>query len=642
MGECGLSDKVVDENQVLKTILEGTAAHTGKSFFKALVKNLAKALHTKGAWVTEYLEDKERLRAIAFWLEEDYVEDYEFDIAGTPCERVIRDKQLYHIPENILELFPDDPDLEPFEAVSYLGAPLLDLDGKVLGHIAVQDTRPMPDEPQAEALFRIFADRAASELRRLKAEKDLREREEKLTRLFHSALDAIIEVDGNLNVTQVNQAACKIFHCKDGDLVNRQFTRYLSPESGRKLANLMKGLKSRPEGMRYLWIPGGLKAVCEDGKEFQAEATLSCYEQVGINYYSLVLRNVTERLEAEKRIVTLTAETEYLREEIKKYHNYDEIIGNSDKLLRVLEEADQVAGTDAMVLISGETGTGKELVARAIHTRSHRKNKSLIKVNCAAIPENLIESEFFGHKKGAFTGATEERKGRFELAEGGTIFLDEIGELPLDLQPKLLRVLQEGEFEPVGSSETRKVDVRVIAATNRDLMKMVRKGTFREDLYYRLHVFPIEIPPLRERGNDIILLAQSFIKKHSQRSGTNMKPLTPKDIQLLLSYDWPGNVRELQNVIERAVITSKDGRLNLDRSLQVTTGMRVPESSHSVSDRVRTARELNELERQNMIRALEASDWKISGEGGAAQLIGIPPTTFSSRMKSLKIRRPKT
>jgi len=641
MGESNhTSQKSLDEYQVLKTILEGTAAHTGKQFFEALVKNLAGALQTKGAWVTEYLEDRKRLRALAFWMDDHFVDDYEYDISGTPCEAVVTEKQLFHVQEKVIELFPDDPDLEPFDAVSYMGAPLIDLDGKILGHLAVQDTRPLPDEPRNMALFKIFADRAASELRRLKAEKDVREREEKLGRLFDSAMDAIVEIDGNLNITQVNPAAGKILNCTAGDLVNTQFTRYLVPDSGRKLNNLMNGLRKRPAGQRYIWIPGGLKVVCNDNEEFQAEATLSCYEQEGKTYFTLVLRNVSERLEAEKRIDTLTAETEYLQQEIREYHNYDEIVGRSTKLMQVLEEVDQVAGTGATVLISGETGTGKELVARAIHVRSKRKTKPLIKVNCAAIPENLIESEFFGHRKGAFTGATDERKGRFKLADGGTIFLDEIGELPLDLQPKLLRVLQEGEFEPVGSSETKYVDVRVIAATNRDLKKMVNEGTFREDLYYRLHVFPIEIPPLREREDDVVLLAETFIEKYAQQSGKNMKALSQSDIQQLKSYDWPGNVRELQNVIERAVITSKDGKLNLDRSLRVTAGMRTKTPGDGTKGRVQTAREMEELERRNMIKALEASGWKVSGDDGAAKLIGIPPSTFSSRMKALDIKRP--
>ena len=628
------------EYRALLTILEGTARHLGEDFFRALVKNLAKSLNTKGAWVTEYLPDQRRLRSLAFWMEDHFIEGYEYETQGTPCEEVVRGDQLFHVPDNIIELFPDDPDLEPFDAVSYLGAPLLDLDGSVLGHLAVQDTGPMPEEPRSVALFKIFADRAASELRRLRAEKELREREEQLSRLFESAMDAVIEIDPQLIITQLNPAAAELFAEGDRDNMNGQsFEKYLVPESARKLENLLKGLRKRPEGERFLWVPGGFMAANRSGETFQSEATLSCYEHNRNTYFNLILRNVTERIEAEKRIDLLSAEREYLREEISQLHNFDEIIGKSKEIQGVLKAVSKVAGTDASVLITGETGTGKELVARAIHDRSKRRNKPLVKVNCAAIPESLIESEFFGHEKGAFTGATEQRIGRFALANGGTMFLDEVGELPPGLQPKLLRILQEGEFEPVGSSNTQKVDVRVIAATNRNLKKMTNEGTFREDLYYRLNVFPIHIPPLRERGDDILLLADFFIKKYSHHTERPLLPQSRSDTYRLKSYDWPGNIRELQNIIERAVITSSDGRLSLTSLLPESSDLETTDSPLRTPQQVMNGEELRELERRNMIRALEKSGWKVSGDDGAARLLGIPPTTFSSRMKTLNIHR---
>jgi transcriptional regulator with GAF, ATPase, and Fis domain len=334
-------------------------------------------------------------------------------------------------------------------------------------------------------------------------------------------------------------------------------------------------------------------------------------------------------------------EAEYLREEIKSLFGADEIIGESEAWLRVLSDVNQVAGTDATALILGETGTGKELIARAIHYASQRRQKALIKVNCAAIPAPLIESELFGHETGAFTGATKKRDGRFALAHGGTIFLDEIGELPIELQVKLLRVLQEGEFEPVGSSQTRRVDVRVLAATNRDLEQAIHEGKFREDLYYRLNVFPIRLPPLRERRADIGILAASFAQKFANNMGRSIEPLSRDCIRRLEVYRWPGNVRELQNIIERAVITSRDGWLNLDRAL--------PESVRSIAvaltgrdesaQRVRTAKELEAIERNNIIAALDASEWKVAGQNGAAQLLGMKPTTLNSRMKALGIER---
>jgi formate hydrogenlyase transcriptional activator len=313
----------------------------------------------------------------------------------------------------------------------------------------------------------------------------------------------------------------------------------------------------------------------------------------------------------------------------------------------VLFDVEQVAKGNTTVLITGETGTGKELIARAIHQHSPRADKPLIRVNCAAIPATLQESEFFGHEQGAFTGATRRRDGRFKLADGGTLFMDEVGELPLDLQAKLLRVLQEGEFEPVGSSKTIHVDIRVVAATNRNLEQMVKDGTFRNDLLYRLNVFPIHVPPLRERYEDIVLLAEAFAQNLARRSGRRVARLIEADKVKLKRYDWPGNIRELQNVIERAFITSKDGQtLNLERALPEdiahATAARAWSAAPTMSqNRIRTDTEMRQLERENLVRALTQTNWKISGAGGAAERLGLNPNTLSSRMKSLGIERPR-
>jgi transcriptional regulator with GAF, ATPase, and Fis domain len=308
----------------------------------------------------------------------------------------------------------------------------------------------------------------------------------------------------------------------------------------------------------------------------------------------------------------------------------------------VLRDIQQVADTEATVLILGETGTGKEVMARAIHTNSLRRDHPFIKVNCAAIPATLIESEFFGHEQGAFTGATKKREGRFSLADGGTIFLDEIGELPFDLQGKLLRVLQEGEFEPVGSSRTQHVNVRVLAATNRDLQKEVQEGKFREDLYYRLNVFPIHLPPLRERGEDVLLLANTFVQHFAQRMGRAVAPLSADALRRLTAYHWPGNVRELQNVMERAVITAKNGQLNLDRAIpDVEEKSTSPPEifQQQSSPCIRTTQELQDFERQNILLALKQTGWKVSGETGAAKLLGMNSSTLASRIKALGITR---
>lgn len=633
----------LDEDTALRTILEGTAKETGDRFFAALVQNLASALKTHGAWVTEYLEDRRRLRALAFWMDGQWIRDYEFDIAGTPCEKVIERVDLVHVPDNLIALFPNDSYLEPLDAVSYMGMPLTDVDGRILGHLAVVDRRPMPEEPRALAIFRIFGARAAAELRHLRAEAQVRQREEKLGRLVNSAMDAIIELDQHLNVTRMNPAAEKIFGCVGEEIAAQNFTRFLLPEAREKLAHLIIDLDTLPEGQRYLWISGGLKAVNTAGAEFPAEATLSRFDIEREPFYTLILRDVNRRLEAERKIRSLTDEAEYLRAEIKTLHNFDEIVGQSESLKEMLQDVAQVAVTNTTVLILGETGTGKELIARAIHSASRRSDKPLITLNCAAIPAGLMESEFFGHEKGAFTGATQKREGRFGLANRGTIFLDEIGELSLDLQAKLLRVLQEGEFEPVGGSQTQKVDVRVIAATNRNLKEAVSKGRFREDLYYRLNVFPIEVPPLRERGDDVVLLAAVFATRFAQRIGRAIEPLSEQWHRRLKAYAWPGNVRELQNVIERAVITARDTKLNLDRALpesakEIATESDSPETTPK---RVRTVKELEALARDNLLAALEAAAWQVAGESGAARLLGIRPTTLSSRMKTLGIERPR-
>ena len=333
----------------------------------------------------------------------------------------------------------------------------------------------------------------------------------------------------------------------------------------------------------------------------------------------------------------LEVQNSFLRQELQSTRTA-EFIGESECVRRIFADLEQVSQTDTTVLILGETGTGKELAARAVHMSSPRRARSLIKVNCAALPPSLIEAELFGHEKGAFTGATKARDGRFVLADGGTIFLDEIGEIPIEVQVKLLRVLQEGEIERVGSSRTQKVDVRVVAATNRDLLQAIQNGEFREDLYYRLAVFPLEMPPLRARDRDILLLASAFVDRHSKRIGKEIKRITDEQAARLLAYHWPGNVRELQNVIERAVITSMDGYLNLDRALPEVA----PQEPTSASDSpaVRTAEEMLQLERDNILRALQASSWRVSGDGGAAGMLGINPSTLTSRMKSLGISRP--
>ncbi len=332
----------------------------------------------------------------------------------------------------------------------------------------------------------------------------------------------------------------------------------------------------------------------------------------------------------------LELENEYLREEVTRTGAFGELIGQSPALETVTRQIDLVAKTDSSVLILGESGTGKELVAHELHRRSNRSNKPFIKVNCAAVPRELYESEFFGHAKGAFTGALRDRIGRFELADGGTLFLDEIGEIPLELQAKLLRVLQEGELERVGEERTRKINVRLIAATNRDLRAEAEAGRFRQDLYYRLSVFPIDLPPLRKRLEDIPLLAQHFLSISASKLARPKLILTLANVQQLQQYDWPGNVRELQHVIERAVITAEGTRMTINlQAINTASANKKTPTAEAV--RIMTDAELRQFEADNMRAALKFTNGKVSGSGGAAELLGIKPTTLISRMKAIGI-----
>ena len=360
--------------------------------------------------------------------------------------------------------------------------------------------------------------------------------------------------------------------------------------------------------------------------------------------------DITDRVEAEAALEKalsevqrlkdqLHAENIYLQEEIMVAHNFGEIIGRSESLQRALRQAEQVAPLDTTVLLLGETGTGKELLAHAIHSLHPRNQHPLVKVNCATLPAQLIESELFGHERGSFTGALARRVGRFEIANGGTIFLDEIGELPLDLQTKLLRVLQEGEFERVGSSNTIKVNVRVIAATNRDLEEAVRNGSFRSDLYYRLNIFPIRVPSLRERREDIPTLVKHFVNQVSMKLGKRIESIPQETMEALLDYDWPGNIRELRNVIERAAIVTQGSQLTLIDRLENQPALKeIAQSIASVTTETET---LDEHQKQLILRTMEKTYWRVEGPVGAAALLGVHPNTLRSRMKRLGITKPK-
>ncbi|MEZ5508022.1 MAG: sigma 54-interacting transcriptional regulator [Gammaproteobacteria bacterium] len=391
----------------------------------------------------------------------------------------------------------------------------------------------------------------------------------------------------------------------------------------------------------------------KDGSCFPVEYTSTPIEDQGRLVGAVVIfRDVSERREADRRLREALSQVEslkrklelenaYLQEEIRAEHNHREIVGRSEAILHIIRQIELVAPTDANVLVTGESGTGKELIARAIHESSQRSKRPLIRVNCAAIPRDLFESEFFGHVKGAFTGASHDRIGRFELADGGTLFLDEVGEIPLELQGKLLRVLQEKQFERVGDTKTRRVDVRVIAATNRDLKQDVAQHKFREDLYFRLNVFPLESAPLRQRIEDIPLLALHFIDRACRKLNKPVLPLSMADLNKLQQYNWPGNIRELENIIERAVILSGNSRLQIDLPTSSEPKARAKSHVITVGDEattpVLTDQERFQRDRENLIAALRQCNGKVAGKDGAASLLGVRPTTLYSRLQKYRI-----
>jgi len=504
--------------------------------------------------------------------------------------------------------------------------------------------------------MRIFAARARAEIERLRAEAAVREDEERLAGILGSAMDAIVTFDASGTIELFNGAAEKVFRCPAREAIGLPLDKFLTGRFRRAVDDSISATDSKQAGA-YIWAQGGLSANRADGEEFAVEATLSRAQVRGRALYTLILRDIEERRRAEQELRQLSLQNEYLREEIKAEHNFDKFLGRSRALAKVLDEVRLVADTDSSVLILGETGVGKELVARAIHSNSRRKQRPLIKVNCAALPIGLIESELFGHEKGAFTGASERRIGRFELANGGTIFLDEIGDVPPEVQVKLLRVLQEREFERLGGHATIRVDVRVIAATNRDLSKAIEQGAFRSDLYYRLSVFPLTVTPLRERREDIPLLVHYFVGRYATRIGRKISQVPDETMERLTSYAWPGNVRELENVIERAVILSPGPELEVAAEALAAAPKGAPKAANDRLDAHQPDREhdeapaavdppidcspltLEEIERRHIADILKRTGWKIDGPGGAARLLELNPSTLRSRLKKLGIRR---
>ena len=484
---------------------------------------------------------------------------------------------------------------------------------------------------EVDRLHRRVAELEASLTAHDELQRELERSDVRFRRLFDHSSDAIVVVDPeHAHVVDANPRACALFG------YSRQEIRHVPMMDLHPLDDMPKVEEfTRTVIAQGSGYTGGINCRARSGDIIAAEISASMTEHKGRQCAIVFIRDISDRRRLEK-------ENAYLVGEIRSELRFGSIVGRSAPLRQILQWIDMVAPTDASVLITGESGCGKELVASEIHQRSDRRERPLVRVNCASIPKELFESEFFGHVKGAFTGAVQDRTGRFQLAHRGTIFLDEIGEVPLELQSKLLRVLQEQQFERVGDSQTHKVDVRIVAATNRDLRAECDRGRFREDLYFRLNVFPIHVPPLRERKDDIGPLAEHCMAQSSQRMGIAQPQLTPAHIRTLESYDWPGNVRELQNVIDRTLILSRGGELRFDRVLggQHAAQLSTPQGRAEFLDSADLSLEdLKRLERDIIVRELEAASWKVYGSDGAAERLGLRPTTLASRMKKLGIAK---
>jgi formate hydrogenlyase transcriptional activator len=537
----------------------------------------------------------------------------------------------------------------------YAAAPLRTHDGLNLGTIWVLDQKPRELAPREEEMLhalaalamnqmelRLYAEkvvglesteRAISEKLRQASER-LAQSEERFRDFFEEAPIAYV-VGSGAGIIQANRTAARLFGVKPEEMAELHWRSLFpdTPEAQRRLREALKLVESHTDASgsslelrrkadgRPVWIEWWSKQEA-DGK-----------------YVRVMFLDITDRVLLEQDKARLEAQNAYLLDEIRTEQSFGDIIGQSSGLRKVTQQVELVAPTDATVLITGESGTGKELVARAIHERSARRERTLVKLNCSAVPDGLFESEFFGHVKGAFTGAVKDKPGRFELADGGTLFLDEIGEVPLAMQAKLLRVLQEQELERLGDTRTRKVNVRIIAASNRDLRKEVDGGRFRQDLFYRLSVFPIEVPPLRERREDIAPLVRHFVRQSARRMNRPEPQINKGALDQLVAYGWPGNVRELQNTVERAIILWREGQFTFD--LETVQFRRYageqPTLAANAAPLIRN--QLKQQEREALISALKRTNGKVSGPGGAAELLGMKPSTLASRISSLNINR---
>jgi PAS domain S-box-containing protein len=637
-----VASAVRDDLHALRAVVEGTAAGIGQEFFRSLVRHLAEAIDVHYAVVAEFLAPPQG-HILAVWERDRIGANVAFDFTTSPSAATLRDG-LAHFPTGVSQLFPQARYLVERRIDSYMAVPLVDGQGNIPGFLSVFDERPMPAEPRRLFIMRIFAARATAELQRLRAEQRLQESEARYRDLYENAPNAYLIIGTDGRILRANRRVAELLGYPVEELVGAVIHSFLpdTPDGRTRSMELSRKhlagepvsgweIEMRRKDGRPLWIKVWMEAPRgEDG-------TIGAARSFFVD--------ITDRVLAEREKARLQEQNLYLQEEIKSDHNFERIIGRSAALREVLDNVRRVALTDASVLLTGETGTGKELIARAIHSTSKRRDRPLIKVNCAALPAGLVESELFGHEKGAFSGAIARRLGRFELADGGTLFLDEVGELPAEAQVKLLRVLQEREFDRVGGAAPIRVDVRVIAATNRDLLKEVREKTFREDLYYRLNVFPVRLPPLRERTDDIPLLVHFLLARFAQRVGKHLDGVSRLTMQQLLEYPWPGNVRELENVLERAVILATGSTLEIAPDLLPSPAAPAAEQRPAPADAVgqpapaQPLPSLETVEREHILTVLRHTGWVLTGPRGAATVLGLNPSTLRSRIKKLGISR---
>lgn len=612
---------------IFRRIAEATARTSGHAFLRALLAPLTETLGVRYAFVSEFIDGARHARVIAWWDGREYSADLVYALAGTPCEAVL-DGEIHCFPTQVAARFPHEHALLELGIESYMAIPLCDAQGTVLGHLAIMDTQPMREDPAARDVFRVFGAMAGTALERQRFEEALRASEARLAQVLASAPDAIVTLDDALRVASFNPAALRIFDCSAEALGGCAFDTLLTPPLA---AQLREQLGALPAGTTA-WSPPGHAARRADGTTFPVEYTVARLDAAGARGCVLMLRDVAERERALAEIADLEQTRRFLLHEARAGSN-DGFVARAPAMQALWRDVAAIAQADSTVLVIGETGSGKERIVHAIHQQSRRADGMLVKMNCAALPAELIESELFGHEKGAFTGATSQRKGRFELADKGTLFLDEVGELTLAAQAKLLRVLQEQEFERVGGSAPIRVDVRVVAATNRDLETMVKRGEFRADLYYRLHVLPLRVPPLRERREDIAPLARHFLALNARKLGRALEDFDAASWAWIDAYDWPGNVRELQNVVERAAVLATGPLATLQEST------RPPPPREAAASAAPTT--LASVEAAHLREVLGRTGWVIEGPRGAAALLGLEPSTLRSRLRKLGISRPR-